>query len=268
MERPTTRGPKVATTVLEVAYDGSAFAGFARQKDQQTVQGRIETALATVLGEVVETTGAGRTDAGVHALAQHVSFPTSLREPKPAALARSLTALAGPEIVVRRVRHAREGFSARFDAVAREYRYRIAVGSSPPVFLSRLAWHVSQELDVEAMRLSTAALIGEHDFRSFCVAASAEGQRTVRSIGLVDVFSEEPLGERCLTIRVEGNAFLHSMVRVIVGSLVEVGVGRRPAEWMQEALQAERREAAGPTAPPHALTLWHVRYPDEVWLEE
>ncbi len=250
---------------LVVAYDGAPFAGFARQPGQATVQGRIETALETVLRRPVETTGAGRTDAGVHALGQVVSFDTRGDEPDPRPLRRSLDALVGEGITVREVRRARAGFSARFDAVGREYRYRIVPGVVPPLFLGRSAWHVPQELDVDAMRSAAESLVGEHDFRSFCVTESAEGQRTIRRVDEISLAEEQHLGETCLTVRVLGNAFLHSMVRVIVGTLVEVGAGRRPAGWTAEALEARSRAAAGPTAPAHGLTFWSVRYPDDVW---
>ncbi len=251
---------------LTVAYDGSHFSGFARQPGLATVQGRLEEALSTVLRRDVETTGAGRTDTGVHALGQVVSFDATGEEPEPRSLRRSVEALAGPGIVVRDVRLARAGFSARFDAVAREYRYRLVPGSVPPLFLAPVAWHVGPELDAEAMRQAALALVGEHDFRSFCVTESAIGKRTVRSVHEIELLEEEHLGERCLTVRVVGNAFLHSMVRVIVGSLVEVGAGRREPAWMGEALAAERSPAAGPTAPAHGLTFWHVDYPKDVWL--
>jgi tRNA pseudouridine38-40 synthase len=251
---------------LTVAYDGAPFAGFARQPGLRTVQGQMESALETVLRRQVETTGAGRTDAGVHARGQVVSFDAAEEEcPDPEKLLRSLNALAGEGIVVREVRRAREGFSARFDAVAREYRYRIAVGPVPPLFTARVAWHVVAPLGVDAMRDAAALLVGEHDFRSFCVSESAAGQRTVRRVDAIELLEETHLGESCLTVRVVGNAFLHSMVRVIVGSLIEVGVGRRDAQWVSTALQARSREAAGPTAPAHGLTLWEVTYPGEVW---
>jgi tRNA pseudouridine38-40 synthase len=251
---------------LTVAYDGTHFAGFARQPGQDTVQGRIESALKTALRREVLTTGAGRTDSGVHALGQVVSFDAAGDEPEPGVLRRSLDALTGAGIVVREVRVARTGFSARFDAVSREYRYRIADGPVPPLFLGTWAWHVAARLDGAAMAEAAAGLIGEHDFRSFCVAESAEGQRTVRRLDAVEVLEEEHLGERCLTLRVVGNAFLHSMVRVVVGTLVEVGAGRRPGDWVSEALAARERSAAGPTAPAHGLTLWRVEYPDDVWM--
>lgn len=255
------------TIALTVAYDGAPFAGFARQDGPETVQGRLEQALKVVLRREVATVGAGRTDSGVHALGQVVSFEADGTEPAPSQLRRSLDALVGEGITVRDVRLARPGFSARFDATAREYRYRIVAGPVPPLFLARFAWHVPAELDVAAMREAAQHLVGEHDFRSFCVTESAEGKRTVRQVDTIEIAPEENLGEGCLTVRVVGNAFLHSMVRVIVGSLVEVGEGRRDTGWLAEALTACDRSAAGPTAPAHGLTLHAVAYPDDVWVE-
>jgi len=255
--------PSIALTV---AYDGAPFAGFARQPGLDTVQGRLEAALAIALRREVSTTGAGRTDAGVHALGQVVSFDAAGDEPEATRLRRSLGALAGAGIVVRDVRYARPGFSARFDAIGREYRYRLVPGSVPPLFLAPTAWHTVNALDLDAMRAGAEALLGEHDFRSFCVTESARGQRTVRRLDAVEIAEDEQLGEGCVTIRVVGNAFLHSMVRVIVGTLVEVGTGRRSPEWVAQALAARDRDAAGPTAPAHGLTLWSVEYPADVWL--
>jgi len=251
---------------LVVSYDGAPFAGFARQPGQESVQGRIESALRTTLRRDVITTGAGRTDAGVHALGQVVSFDATGDEPELHQLRRSLDALSGDGITVREVRRARAGFSARFDALEREYRYRIVTGSAAPVFLERFSWHVPADLDVSAMLSAAAELLGEHDFASLCVSESAVGKNTVRRLDVVDVSEEEHLGERCLTVRVVGNAFLHSMVRTMVGTLVEVGTGRRPAQWVAEALGARSRAAAGPTAPACGLVFHEVRYPADVWL--
>ncbi len=262
-------GDAAGAVALTVAYDGASFSGFARQPGRETVQGRLEVALATVLRREVATVGAGRTDAGVHALGQVVSFEGDGANGSPAidlrTLPRSLTALAGPGIVVREARLARPGFSARFDAVRREYRYRLAVGAVPPLFLSRFSWHVAADLDLAAMEQAARALLGEHDFRSFCVTESAEDKNTVRGLEEVELLVERQLGEDCVVVRVVGNAFLHSMVRVIVGSLVEVGAGRRDPDWLGEALEARTRAAAGPTAPPLGLTFWQVTYPDDVW---
>lgn len=252
---------------LTVAYDGAPFHGFARQEGLPTVQGRIEAALATLTRREVVTVGAGRTDTGVHALGQVVSFECTGEEPEPAVLLRGLNALSGGGISVREVRRARPGFSARFDAVSREYRYRITTSAAPPVFLSHVAWGLGRSLDLAAMREAAGHLVGEHDFRSFCVASSAEGQRTVRSIDTVEIGHEEHLGEECVVLRVVGNAFLHSMVRTLVGTLVEVGVGRRAPGWVAEVLAARDRRAAGQTAPAQGLTFWRVDYPDEVWTD-
>jgi len=251
---------------LTVAYDGARFAGFARQPGLETVQGRIESALRTVLGRDVVTTGAGRTDAGVHALGQVVSFDATGDEPGHHALRRSIDSLAGEGIAIRDVRVARAGFSARFDAVEREYRYRIVHGSAGPLYLERFSWHVVAELDAAAMREAAAYLLGEHDFRSLCVAVSAIGKTTVRRLDTIEVLEEEHLGEPCLTVRVIGNAFLHSMVRTLVGTIVEVGAGRRDPAWVGEAIAARSRAAAGPTAPAQGLVFHRVRYPEDVWL--
>ncbi len=254
------------TIVLTVAYDGSRFSGFARQPGMATVQGDLERAISTAVRRDVEVTGAGRTDAGVHALGQVVSFGWEGETLDPVALQRSLNALVGEGIVVTGIREAPLAFSARHSAIGREYRYRIVPGPVPPLFLAPHAWWVKGTLDLSAMRDAGAALLGEHDFASFCVASSAEGQRTVRRLDLIEIDPESAMGEHSVVVRVIGNAFLHSMVRVVVGSLVEVGLGRRHASWMTGVLAACDRRAAGPTAPAHGLVLWHVMYPEECWL--
>lgn len=251
---------------LTVSYDGAPFSGFARQPGLDTVQGRLEAALTTVLRREVVTVGAGRTDAGVHALGQVVSFDTEGTEPEPAVLLRSLNALVGDGVAITGIRGARPGFSARFDAQAREYRYRLVSGPVAPLFLADVAWWTKHVLELSAMREAARVLVGEHDFRSFCVTESAEGRSTTRRIEFVEVVPEEHLGEHCVTVRIVGTAFLHSMVRAIVGSLVEVGSGRREPGWLAEVLAACDRAAAGPTAPAKGLTLWHVSYPEECWL--
>lgn len=254
--------------VLTVSYVGDGFAGFARQPGMRTVQGEVERALAVTLRREVTTVGAGRTDAGVHALGQVMSFEADGSEPADHILRRSLNALVGEGIAIRDVRRAREGFSARHSAVLREYRYRLVVGPVPPLFLAPVAWWVRGELDVEAMQAASAHLVGEHDFRSFCVTASAEGKRTTRRVDAIELFGEQLLGEDSLVIRVTGNAFLHSMVRVLVGTLAEVGAGRRAPDWTADVLAARQRSAAGPTAPAHGLTLWDVEYADGWFLPE
>ena len=263
--RDTCAPQPVATIALTVAYDGALFAGFANQPGQDTVQGRLESALGTFLGRPVQTVGAGRTDSGVHALGQVVSFSASSQDLERRDLLRSVNALARPGLVVREVRHAPRGFSARFDAVSREYRYRIVCGTVPPMFLGPVSWWIKKELDLDAMREAAALLVGERDFCSFCVTASALDKRTVRRVDTIDISRETQLGEECVVIRVVGNAFLHSMVRTIIGTLSLVGTGKKNVEWVGEALAACDRAAAGPTAPAEGLTFWSVEYPEAVW---
>jgi tRNA pseudouridine38-40 synthase len=171
--------PNAPVIALTVSYDGALFSGFARQLNAATVQSSLEDSLAVVLRREVSTVCAGRTDAGVHALGQVVSFASDGELPDTEPLMRSLNAMT-PGIVVREVRFAKPGFSARFDARHREYRYRVACGSVPPLFSAPVVWWVKKELDLDSMRCAAALLVGEHDFRSFCVTDSAIGKRTVR----------------------------------------------------------------------------------------
>lgn len=262
----------MVTLALKVAYRGEAFSGFARQPDQLTVQGELERALEMLLRREVETTCAGRTDAGVHARGQIVSFDVTedeLRElderdagsgrPRFASFRRSLNAITHEDVMVREAWQAADGFSARFDAVAREYRYFLAVDEVPPVFMRDFCWHVGP-LDVAAMERASRCLIGEQDFKSFCRAASAVDKPTCRNLMEVTFAHEEVAGENMLVVRVVGSSFLHSMVRTIVGTLVEVGRGRKPESWVAEALAACDRTAAGETAPAQGLVFWEVRY--------
>jgi len=253
--------------VLTISYDGAGFAGFQCQPGLRTVQGVLEEALETVTGRKIKVTGAGRTDSGVHALGQVVSFdPPDGKVLDRHTLMRSLNALAGPDIVVSEVRTAPAGFDARHSAVAREYRYRIVPGPAPPLFLRGCSWWVKSRLDVASMREAACSLVGQHDFGSFCVAASGRGRSTIRDIEFLEIESDREMGEHVLVVKIVGRSFLHSMVRVIVGSLVEVGQGKRPVSWMSSVLEARDRAAAGPTAPPEGLVMWHVSYPEEYWL--
>ena len=253
------------TLSATVVYKGAAFAGFARQPGQLTVQGELEGALETVFAAPVETVCAGRTDAGVHARGQVVSFAVpgevfAGRVRDEEALCRSLNALTHDDIAVREVRRRPEGFSARFDAVSREYRYFICTDATPSLFLRDFSWHMDKPLDVVAMAQASRALIGEHDFKSFCLAASAEGKTTMRRVDEIAFDRMTILGEHFLVITVRGNAFLHSMVRTMVGSLAMVGRGQRPVGWLDEVLAACDRSAAGPNAPAQGLVLWNVEY--------
>ena len=264
-------GQEMCTLVLRCAYDGAGFCGFAKQTDPpvRTVQGCLEQALATVFRMPVATVCAGRTDTGVHALDQHLScsVPRALLEKSSSStLVKSLNALTDDDIAVLEAGiAANPEFSARFSVEQREYRYRIVFGSVPPLFLRRYAWWVRTPLDVQAMSDAASYLVGEHDFKSFCKAESAVDKNTVRTLHSVDLEWEEHLGERCLVVRVVGNAFLHSQIRTIVGSLVDVGAGRRSPAWMGEVLAARDRTAAGPNAPACGLVFHKVSYPEGSW---
>mgnify|MGYP002511366769 CR=1 FL=1 len=251
------------TLAMTVAYLGAPFNGFARQPGQPTVQGSLEHALELLLRRPVETTCAGRTDAGVHARGQVVSFDVARAELGSRtlpSLLRSLNALTPDAIAVRALDERAHGFSARFDAVERTYRYLIATDATPPLFMGAFSWHVPKPLDDAAMAEGAAHLIGEHDFKSFCMAASAEGKPTCRHVSEVSLVREEMMGEPMLALTIRGNAFLHSMVRTMVGTLAMVGRGKRPPEWVAEVLAARDRTAAGENAPAQGLTLWEVRY--------
>ena len=261
------------TYALTLAYNGLKFSGFARQKDPaiSTVQETLERALATVLrlDAPLQTVCAGRTDAGVHALNQVVSFelqtPTFNAE-QCAQIIRSLNALTPPNITVKELRPAQPSFSARFDALSREYRYYIFNKPYPPTFTRDFAWHIPQNINTNTLKIATNYLLGEHDFRSFCTSASAPPEKnTIRTITTLELIEQSIMGEELFTVRVVGNAFLHSMVRIIVGTLVEISIGKRDAEEIPHILTSATREAAGQTAPAHGLTLYHVEYPEELF---
>ena len=253
-----------ATLVLRLGYRGGEFSGFAEQNGQRTVAGELRRALETFLHRPVELTCAGRTDAGVHALGQHVSLPVAGDELSivPERIQRALNALVPDDISVNAVMRAPEGFSARFDAVARIYRYRIACGPSRPVMAADHAWWFAGELDERAMHEAAHALVGEHDFRSFAKASSVADKTTMRCLSRVCVSRAIEADEELVFVDVAGNAFLHNMVRTIVGTLVEVGRGRRGVEWPGEVLAACDRRAAGMCAPACGLTFVDACYPE------
>lgn len=259
--------------VVRFAYDGGAFCGFAKQKDPgiRTVQECLEAALSTALRIEASTVCCGRTDTGVHALDQYVSLqvPESCLEGKSSyTLRKSLNALTDDDIAVLEVGIANDSeFSARFSTEWREYRYRIVFGDVPPLFMRKFAWWHKGQLDVEAMRAAAQYLVGEHDFKSFCKAESAIDKNTVREVKSIELLWEEHMGERCLVIKVVGNAFLHSMIRTIVGTLAEVGADRRSPEWVQQVLEARDRTRAGRNAPACGLVFHKVTYPEGSWRE-
>ena len=241
-----------------VAYDGSGFHGFAIQPGTETVGGALAAALERYLRHTVDLTCAGRTDTGVHAWGQVVTFDARA-DAEPAAIQKALNRTLRPRIVVREAAVAEPGFDARRSATARLYRYSIRNHPVADPFTAHLAWHVAQPLDVPAMRLACDALHGEHDFSSFCrrpPVPDASLVRVVRDARWVDG------GDSMLRFEIEASSFCHQMVRSVVGTLVEVGLGKRKAGHMAGIVAARNRAAAGQPAPPHGLCLWQVRYPE------
>ena len=260
----STGAPDAGTLVLKVGYRGAGFSGFAAQEGRRTVAGELVSALETLLRRPVEIVCAGRTDAGVSAVAQHVSLPVTREEWEGLTARRllwSLTALTPPDISVMGAWRAAPGFSARFDALGRRYRYRIKCGPQP-VLLADHVWWLRDGLDVGAMDRAARALVGEHDFRSFCKKSSAEGRRTFRCLTECAVSHQVEAGEELVCVDVAANAFLHNMVRIIAGTLMAVGMGQMAPEDMEGILEARDRRAAGPTAPARGLTLIRMEYDD------
>lgn len=238
---------------LIVEYDGTDFHGWQMQPAQRTVQGTIEAALARLIGEPVRVAAAGRTDTGVHAVGQVVAFPSPRPFP-PAVLKRALNSLTPADLVVREAAEVADDFDVRRAARRRRYVYRIWTRPEPSPFWRRYAGHVSRPLDVQAMQRAAAALAGEHDFTSFR-AAGCDAASPVRRVFTSAIQRHEHL----LVYEIEATAFLRHMVRNIVGTLVDVGEGRRDAD-LGALLAARERALAAPTAPACGLCLAEVRY--------
>lgn len=244
------------TVRLTLAYDGTEFRGWARQRDRRirTIEGELSETLSAVVHEEVRLSVAGRTDAGVHARGQVASFVTSSRV-APERIQASVNGRLGPEIVVTNAVHAPDGFDARFSATAREYRYRIRTAAVPDPFTARFTWHRPGELSVARMRRGAMTLVGEHDFSSFC-RHPGSGRSTVRRVERLSIARRDEVVE----IGIRANAFLHQMVRAIVGTLVAVGDGKREPDDVARILGARDRSTAGQMAPAQGLTLERVVY--------
>lgn len=251
---------------LRVAYDGEGFRGFAPNPGVRTVAGVLAEALERRLGYPVSLTCAGRTDAGVHARGQVVSLEVSDSDAaanRLAQLAASLNRMCGPDVAILAAEAAPSDFDARFSALARAYRYTVWNAPEADVFRRRHAWHVSDPLDAAAMNAAAKTLVGEHDFASFCsravqlVDGEPQVAPTTRRVLHARWSRPEPA---LLLFDIEANSFCRQMVRSIVGTLVEVGRGRRAASDLERVLASRDRAAAGGVAPPHGLCLESVRY--------
>jgi tRNA pseudouridine38-40 synthase len=243
----------VTTVRLELEYDGTGFKGWAAQPGLRTVQGELEAALATVLREPVRLAVAGRTDTGVHALGQVASFVTSaeIRED----LARRLNGVGPEDIAIPAARAVEDGFDARHSAKSRSYRYRLLVRSAPSPFeLGRALWW-PHRLDLDVLKACAAALAGNHDFTAFTPTQTAH-IRFDRNIYRTSWEQEDDI----LTFRITADAFMRSMVRILVGTMLEAANGRRSVASFTKLLEGAPRSQAGDTAPPHGLYLESVSY--------
>jgi tRNA pseudouridine38-40 synthase len=246
------------TIKLTLAYDGTDFAGWQIQPAERTVQGTVQSILARMTAEPVKLVGSGRTDAGVHALGQVASFETASRHACDVFF-RALKAELPDDIAVISVDEAPAGFHARGSARRKRYRYVIHDGGVRDVFARRFCWSIPSRLDEAAMRRGAASLLGTHDFSSF-ESAGSERESSVRTIFAADVTRPHRDRPFELNLEIEADGFLYNMVRAIAGTLVQVGRGAKPEQWVAEALAARNRSAAGPTAPAQGLFLLWVRY--------
>ena len=240
---------------MVVEYDGTDYCGFQIQPNVLTIQGTLQQKLEKVLGEEVVIIGASRTDAGVHARGQVISFTTENAIPAEG-LCRALNDLLPVAINCVVAGDAQQSFHPRFDAREKLYSYRILNRPARSPFLERYMWHLAEpQLDVQAMQQAAEALVGEHDFAAFC-AAGSQVENTVREIRRIEIHRAEDVVEAFIT----GNSFLYMMVRIIMGTLVEVGCGKRSPDDVGEILASKDRNKAGSTAPPQGLCLVRVDY--------
>jgi len=272
---------------MTVSYDGTGYAGWQVQLRRQTIQGMLEKAIAQVCRERVRVTGSGRTDSGVHAIGQVASFALANWRASADDLARALNSKLPPDISVQQIVDADPNFHAIRDAAGKRYRYQLRIGGVRDAWEYRYRWHLAGPIDTDAMIAAAKWVVGRQDFASF-QAAGSDRKTTVRDIRALDVIDQgtpampwlAPVADhetghgkkrgagqggatlpRDLAIEVEADGFLYNMVRNIVGSLVEVGRGKQPADWMAGVIAARDRKVAGPTAPPHGLFLMWVHYP-------
>jgi tRNA pseudouridine38-40 synthase len=243
----------VAVLRLDIAYDGTGFKGYARQDGQRTVQGELEAAIVTFLKTEVDTAVAGRTDAGVHARRQVVSFRFD-GELDVERFQRALNGIIGPEAAVLAVSRADDDFNARFSATWRRYRYRLDTRSFHGPLTRHYVWHAGRPLDVAAMTATARGFVGEYDFSSFC--RSLEERSNVREVTELSLEDSDGL----IDVWIQANAFCHQMVRSIVGYLFDVGRGYSDGSRVREVIAARDRSAVATVAPAHGLTLWEVGY--------
>jgi tRNA pseudouridine38-40 synthase len=242
---------------LTIEYDGTNYVGWQRQAKGVSIQGLLEDALAPFEGGRVVLHGAGRTDAGVHALGQVASAVTSATHDV-STLQRALNVALPRDVRILSIENAAPGFHARFDAISKSYEYRIVNAPFASAFEYRYVWHVPGTLDVDAMRAGAAAFLGRHDFAAF-QAGGGHARSTIRTILSIAV-DPDPGGPSSLVLRVTGDGFLRHMVRAIAGTLVDIGLARWPASHVETILAGRDRTKAGRAAPACGLFLVEVHY--------
>lgn len=248
---------------LSLEYDGTDFCGFELQPGKRTIRGELEKALKRIYKRPVKFYAASRTDAGVHAVGQVVSFKPPIDIPLKR-LPAALNSVLPGDIRIRKAEETAKTFNARFNAKAKVYEYLIFNSVVMPPQLRKLAWHVKPELDLSAMRSAAKILVGKHDFSSFC-ASGGDDKDFVRKILKLDIRNSKLeiwQGHvlRILRFRVTGNGFLYKMVRNLMGTLVDVGLGRLKPIEVKRILEAKNRRLAGRTAPAYGLCLISVKY--------
>ena len=250
--------------MLTIAYDGAGFSGWQRQPDKPTIQGHLENTLSGLFKKEISLNGCSRTDAGVHALGACASFKADIgglpAEKIPMVVNNALCGREKGPFAIAPVRildaqEMPEDFHARFDCKGKKYIYRIANTKTVDVFLRNYVYHVDKPLDVEAMQKAAGFLKGTHDFKSFEASGGNPRETTVRTI-----FDAEVSGEEQIEIAVSGDGFLYNMVRIITGTLVDIGQGKIAPEDMEKIIEAKDRTKAGHTAPPYGLYLAEVYY--------
>lgn len=263
---PTADPPDARRVRFVVSYRGGAFRGFAPNHDVRTVMGDLSGAVSKVVRVPVEFTGAGRTDAGVHAWGQVVSGDLPA-DTDLAGLARRVNKLCAPDIAIRDIEWAEPGFDARFSATWRRYRYHIWNDPAPNPLLAHISWHVPRPLRALEMVAACEHLVGEHDFTSFCRKPKVGDDHPLPSMVRIlhevswSVIDDSPL----LRFEVRGSAFCHQMVRSLVGTMVDIGLGRIDGQRLPDILAARDRAAAGSVAPPDGLIFWEVGYDGVRW---
>lgn len=239
---------------LVIEYDGSCFHGWQIQHNVATIQEEVEKAIFRITGEKTSVYGSGRTDAGVHAYGQAAHFDTKSKIPAEK-FSEVLNTVLPPSIAVISSEEVCSDFHARFSAVNKTYKYKILNRRFRSPIMEKKAWHIPYPLDIQSMNKAAADFIGFHDFSAFCASG-----HSVTSFERHIYASEWTVEDGCLVYTVTGNGFLYNMVRIMTGTMVEIGLKKRPVDGILELIENKDRRQAGVTAPPHGLYLWEVNY--------